>query len=640
MIDRIVFYSKGDMASNHSLIKAEKILDNYSSDKEFSINALLEIYNIQLHFDNDLFLAKWSEKDKEFYNKILENNLNLLKKRLIKINDKNIEETLLILDYQYRKNFWELINQFRCYENFSETGLSKVLTTHPRHIDFILPQKNIVYKFDEVIKDFLLTYEESAEILLTQFEEKKSDKERPTYHFPKSLNLKHKEAIISNYLGHEQANLNYIRLVENSKDSDKLRLSGKTRLKAKKRSQEINNEIFEKGHGWSERVQVGLREDQEEPVKYNSEHGLFEAIYSTKFLDSIEDDIKLFSMFRHLFSYLDETSVITLVSKKSELNVFERISLKSKNEYEKGEVFSRKEYLSILQLHILNAYLETKDRKIEDLINAFVVHLNNLVNPCEFVFEIRDSKASYLERMRTVLPDVDFLLRQYQNLAEDGIIDLELIQEDSKPIALGQIKSQSDKKYVYSLDNLILQLKHLFFSDQSHLFYTDKYKSKYNNLFDLLTKEKVLLDDFANFQKDIIQNMIRDGYLGIDENKNIVIESITLIYIIRELNRNEVINYWRYPRFIREKLDEMIQQGSAFFENTLFTKEEKRYLNYYLNKRECTNGYDLRNSYLHGTNTLSEDKHKQDYYLLLKVIVLILLKFEDDIRINQKLKEH
>ncbi len=634
MVDRIVFYSKGDMASNHSLIKAEKILDNYRSDKEFSINDLLEIYNIQLHFDNNLFLAKWSENDKESYNKILKNNWNLLKRRLVKINDKNIEETLSGLEYQYRKNFWELINQFRCYENISDIGLSKVLSKHPRHIDFILPQKNIVYKFDKVIKDFLLTYEESAEILLTQFEEKKSDKERSSYHFPKSLNLKDKEAIISDYLDHEQANLNYIRLVENSKDSDKLRLSGKTRLKAKKRSQEINNEIFEKGHAWSERVQVGLREDQEEPVKFNREHDLFEAIYSTKFLDSIEDDIELFSMFRHLFRYLDETSVITLVSKRSELNVFERISLKSKNEYAKGEVFSRKEYLSFLQLHILNAYLETKDRKVEDLINSFIIHLNNLIDTCEFVFKIRDSEASYLERIRTVLPDLDFLLRQYQNLAEDGTIDLELIQESSKPIALEQIKSQSNKKYVYSEDNLILQLKHLFFSDQSHLFYTDKYKSKYNNLFDLLTKEKVLLDDFANFQKDIIQNLIRDGYLSIDESKNVVIESIALIYIIRELNRNEMINYWHYPRFIREKLDEMIQEGNLFFENTLFTKEEKRYLNYYLNKRECTNGYDLRNRYLHGTNTLSEDKQKQDYYLLLKVIVLILLKIEDDIRIS------
>lgn len=623
------------MSSTHSLIKAEKLLDNYNPQKDFSINDLLEIYNIQLHFDNDLFLAKWNENDKERYHKILDNNWELLKEQLTKIDDRIIKKILGSIAYYYHGNFWELMDRFRSYVKWSGTTLKEVLSNHSRQIDFILSQKNIVNHHDEVIREFLLTYKRSAEILLIQFEEKKSNKERPTYYFPKSLGLEDKEAIINAYLEDKEANLNYIRLIENSKDSDKLRFSAKTRLKAKKRSQELNNEIFEKGHAWSTRVQIGLNKDQEEPVIYNHSQNCYEAIYGKKFLDSLEDDIQLFSMFRHLFKYTDETWVIALTSKKSELNVIERISLKSKNEYEIGEVFTRKEYRSFLQLHIINAYLEEKDCKIEDLINTFIIHLNNLIDPSQFVFKIRGSKASYLERMRTLLPDVDFLLRQYQNLAEDGTIDFELIQESSRPMALGQIKSQSRKKYVYSEDNLILQLKHLFFSDQSHMFYTDKYKSKYTNLFDLLTKEKVSIEDFANFQKDIIQNMIRDGYLGFTEDNTIFIKDITLLYIIRELHRNEVLSYWHYPRFVREKLDKMQKAGTVHIEQTLFAKAEERYLNYYLNKRDCTNGYDLRNSYLHGTNTLSEERHQQDYYLLLKVIVLILLKIEDDIRIGK-----
>ncbi len=632
---RVVFYSKEDMASKHSLIKAEKILDNYSPDAEFSINDLLEIYNIQLHFDNNLFLPKWSVHDMEGYQTTLKNNWRLLKERLLTINNEDVDATLVSLEYPYHQQFWRLLNTLKSYEKLSDATFKRVLYKHSRHIDFVLSQRNIVKRFDATIREFLLCYKSSAELLLTQFEEQKSDKDRPNYHFPKSLDLQDKEGIISAYLEHEDANLNYVRLVENSKDSNNLRLSGKTRLKAKRRSQEMNNEIFEKGHAWSIRVQVGLHKDQEEPVKYKYDKGLYETTYGAKFLDRIEDDVELFSMFKHLFQYTDDTSMILLVSKRSELDVLERISLKSKNEYEIGEAFTRKEYLSFLQLHILNSYLESKDSKIENLINVFMVHVNGLIEGAEFVFKIRDSKATYLERMRTVLPDVDFLLRQYQLLAEDGLIDLELIHWSSRPIAIEQIKSQSSKKYVYSEDNLILQLKHLFFSDQSHLFYTEKYKSKYNNLFDLLTKEKIFMEDFANFQKGLIQNMIQDGYLCINEDKQVSIERITLVYIIRELHRNEGLNFWRYPRFVREELDRMIKEGTFIVQNTLFTREEARYLNYYLNKRDCTNGYDLRNSYLHGTNTLSEERHKHDYYLLLKVIVLILLKIEDDIRIGK-----
>ena len=55
-------------------------------------------------------------------------------------------------------------------------------------------------------------------------------------------------------------------------------------------------------------------------------------------------------------------------------------------------------------------------------------------------------------------------------------------------------------------------------------------------------------------------------------------------------------------------------------------------------KKEFTNGLDLRNKYLHGTNSFSETEHKSDYYTLLKIIILTLLKIEDDILISRNVK--
>jgi len=54
------------------------------------------------------------------------------------------------------------------------------------------------------------------------------------------------------------------------------------------------------------------------------------------------------------------------------------------------------------------------------------------------------------------------------------------------------------------------------------------------------------------------------------------------------------------------------------FENTLFTTEEIKYLNYYLNKKAFSNGMGLRNKYLHGTNSNSKDEQQNG--LLLKNI--------------------
>lgn len=636
-INRIVFYSKENMATSHNLVKAEKLLNNFNSEKNLTLNDLLEFYNVKLHFDNDLFLPKWSKSDREKYNQIVEENWSSLKKRFQKINDLNIEEIINELEYQYKSNFWELVNKLSIYKNVSHSTFSDILKNFSSQINYILPQKNIVQKFNKVIRDFLMNYKNSAEVLLSQFEEKKSDRNSPRFYFPKSLSLSDKEEIISTYLDREDSNLNYVRLAQKSKDSNELKLSDKTKYKAKKKAEEQNNEIIDKGHTWNIKVQGELSKDQNEPVIFKNENGLIEATYSEKYLDGIENQVNLFKVFSYLFNYTDETSLIYLVSKTSELDVMERvIGLKSKNEYEVGEVFTRKEMLSIIQLHLIENYLKRKNSGIEQVINSFIAHINELLEPNNLIFQIRVSDSPELDKIRTLLPDFDFLLKQYKNLADDGTINIELLQVSSKPIGFSQITSQNTQKYLYSNDKLILKLKHIFFSDQSHMYYTETFGTKHTNLFDLLTQETVNIEDFANYQKDTIQTLVEDGYLKINNEKNVEIDKITFIYIIREIHRNELLSYWHYPKFVRDEIDLLIEKKMLFNETTLFSKEEVKYLNFYLNQKIYTNGYDLRNKYSHGTNTQSEDKHKSDYYLILKIIILTLLKIEDDIIINKK----
>jgi hypothetical protein len=80
----------------------------------------------------------------------------------------------------------------------------------------------------------------------------------------------------------------------------------------------------------------------------------------------------------------------------------------------------------------------------------------------------------------------------------------------------------------------------------------------------------------------------------------------------------------------------MFENHLIKFENTLLTINERNYFNYYLNKKEFTNGSDLRNKYSHGTNSFSENEHKNDYYTLIRIIILTLMKIEDDILIKNK----
>lgn len=619
------------MSGGHQLSKAETLLDNFNAAADFSLNDLLEFYNIKLYFDKNLFLTTWTEDKKKSYKANVELAYNQLKERIYKVTDESLEQGLTDIEYNFYDDYWSLLNNINDLKKITDTILTEVLGKHPRQISYILKEKKLVDKYDKTIRNFLIGYSDSAQILLSSLEEKDTLGRREKNHFPKSLTLNDKETIINSYLDTDEPNLNYVRLIENSRDTSEFKLSDKTRLKAKKKSKELNDKVLENGHTWNVGVGVSLSKDQKEPFKFKSEGTTFEASYSESFIDMLPTDLDLFLVFKYLFFYTDEKNLISLVSKQSELDVLERTFMKSKNEYEIGFSFFRKENLSNLQLYIFSDYLKRKNKSLESIINSYVTSLNESISPNKIVFKLPLNESSYLEKIRTLTPDFEFFLKQYKLLIDEKSIDLELIQISSTPIRISEIYSNKTKKYLYSDDNLILQLKYLFFSDQSHLYYVKHFENKYHCLFDLLTNENVKLEYFENYQKDTIQSLINDGYLKLSNDEYVTLNKEILIYLIGELHHKEVISYWNYPVQCRPVMDELIEKKLVIAENTLLSRQERNYYNFYLNKKEFTNGYDLRNKYLHGTNAFSEKEHEFDYHRLLKLIILTLLKIDDDL---------
>jgi hypothetical protein len=628
---KIKFYSKENLANGHHLRKAEELLSSFKFNSDFSLNDLIEYYNIKLYFDTKLFLTTWTELQKTTYKNIVEQVYKLLKERIYTITDDTLEKELTSLDFSFYSDFWNLLNNLNDCKKITEQTLAIILQNNQRQINYILKEKKLVEKYDKTIKNFLIDYVDAAEVLLSSLEEKDNFRNKEQTYFPKSLTLSDKESIINSYLDSDEPNLNYVKLIENSRDTNEFKLSLKTRLKAKKKSKELNDKIFENGHTWNVGIEVTFNKDQIEPVKFNYEGSVLEASYSENFIDKFTKNIDLFLIFKYLFFYTDDTNLIQLVSKQSELDVFERTFMKSKNEYEIGLKFHRKENLSNIQLYIFEHYLKEKDKSIESLINSYVDFINESSSPNKLIFQLPLNEANYLEKTRIITPDFEFLLKQYKSLVDEGCIDFELIRINSTPIRISEIYSHQSNKYLYSDNKLILQLKYLFFSDQSHLYYIKNFEDKYQCLYELITNENVKLEYFENYQKETIESLITDHYLKLSNEGYVTLGKDILIYLIGELHRKEVLSYWNYPLSHREEMDVLIENKLVITENTLFSRQERNYFNFYLNKKEFTNGYDLRNKYLHGTNTSSEKDHEADYHKLLKLIILTLLKIEDDI---------
>ncbi len=635
LLDRVVFHSKEDGSAGHNLKKAEELLSKLNLSKLSDINDLLELDHIKQYFDESIFLLTWDDTTKKDFKNKADQGTVVLREFFLAINDANFAGYVESVEFQYRAAFWKSFSYFKVFDRISKSSFLQVLENHPHHIREVLSNFQTVTYYDSEIRSFMLAYDKSAELLLAKFEESGRSKE-VTYIFPKSLILSDKENIISKYLDKEDANLNYVRLIEHSKDSKDLTISARIRLKAKKRSTELNNKILDQGNAVKFGMQITLDKDQSEPFKVSNNGEVLEISYSEALLDQLKNDVGRFMVFKNLFGFTDEHGLIPLVSKKSELDVMETLFMKSKNEYPEGFKFHRKDQLAFLQVFIFEHYLTRNEKSIEQIIQSFITDaLNGHFKLNNLLLRFPNTQSTFLEKIRALAPELEFILKQYQVYVSDGQIDFEIIEIDSSPLSFSEVESVLEKKYVYIAGEKANALRHHFYSDQSLLHYIEPFKDKYSNLYDLLHDEDARLDQFHNYQQPLINHLIAEGYLHIDDDGHVKMKKDIELYLLGDLHRNEVLSYWYYPAEVRNVIDEMERDGLVKFDNTLFSKQETDYLNYHLNKKGFTNGLNIRNKYLHGSNSGSEKEHKNEYYILLRLVILVLLKIADDLALKK-----
>lgn len=490
------------------------------------------------------------------------------------------------------------------------------------------------------MKDFLLNFDKSAELILTQYIEK-HDREIKDLYFPKNLSLEDKEEIILRYLNSNDPNLNYVRLILNIKKQPNIDISDKTRLIAKRLERKLNNEIINQDTAIKFGTNIVFDENQEEPLLITKDGNSTFYSYSTNFIKKTNHPLVYLNHFTDLFNYIDNQGCITLVSKDNDFNVIEKMFVSSKNEYRIGFLFNHKENLSLGQIYLYDkVILQSQNKSVEFLIKYFITnYINSRYGLKDFRFNLPSIGTSYSEKIRTLLAEFDVLLRQYRLFKENSEIDNELLCISSKTYNLSDIPSFVSKKYYYQNNDKLAYPNHLLFSDQSGLSYVEPFKGKYHCLYDLLISENMPYSNFEVWKKDKLEFLLREDYLYVNSEGFLKFKNNNKLFILSKLYSEEVLNYWHFSKECRDIIDEMACNDILYSEDTLFNKLERNYFNYYLNKKDFTNGLDLRNSFMHGTNTMSENEQVKLYYTLLKIIVLTILKIDDDQVLRFKVKD-
>lgn len=623
------FYSEFDMACGFQIDNIIERINTNAIEDEWDCTEVINFYNVLKYIYIERF-ANYIEEQTGIDIKMYERKIKQKIGMFIGKNKVNFINIYDEIDFTLVEDFLEIIEKYGIYNEISENDFKDFMDKEHMHVYIVLKFKKLVEYYDNVIKDKILSDLNNTETIIS-----KHLKDKGLY-LPASLTSEEVLKLMDKYIASNEANINVLRKIVTFPTGTGLNIPDKIKLHAKRKMKEEEEKIFSNGAGFESGVSISYPTAQEEAVLVSMDNRMVDIKVSRKWLEENLDYPTLWNNFIYIFNFVDEKFCLEFDSKQNEVSALERVIRDSgPHLFNKSFAFTTKEMISDAEIFSYTNVLNILGVRIESMMEWFFNdYIKEEFNINEFIVKLPSENTSYFEKCRSILPEIDRIFKQYNVLIEEGEIDQELIQMSSSSVKNKDIKSFNQKKYVYPSGDWYKTASFLLFSDQSSIFYMPN-KGKYKNFLDLIVKEKVFRCDFKEYQLQRMQWLFDNNIISEDVSGYLKFIDLNLIYVLKELYYNDVLSYWHYPEEIKKVIEKLGEKNHVCFENTLFSRNEQDYFDYYLNKTKFTNGYDIRNKYLHGTNSNDEKQYEADYYRILKLIVIIIIKINDDLCIKE-----
>ena len=633
--DGVKFYSKEDFGSAWALQKAEPTLASFNADGDYNdINKVLELYNIQQLIETGAALTSWTDEIHKRYCALVKQFEPILGRRFGKIDNSSFVETQESVSIIYLDDFWKLFVKFKVYERISSEVMRGYLNKRETTLYKLLTHKELVGHYDEEFAEVLRISDQTVRILASKFLEKN----KSVCYLPKSFKPAEFEEIFLRYVHGDNVNANLLQLIYKSQSSAECPISDSLRLEARRA-----NERFWKDHSAdtvSFECGVGVTFQQQDKLKIcNREGTKFLVSYDSDWLEETLDYPSILNNFRYVFEMIDLQGRSALASVKSDIGAVEgALMVMGVKFYRHGRSFNVMDTLSKAQMSLYYRFLAAHSINLEDVFKWFFEkYLPEEFGIAGFSMNVSSSTATYIEKCRNLASEMDGVLKQFRMFVLNGSIDRELFEMSSEHVVFESVPSLLTKKYAYAASDDIEKEMFALFSDQALLGYTEKTKSKYATLFQLLSGEEMRESDFEPFQTTSLEWLVQRGSLWIDDAE-IVKLSNPRVKILKDLYEHDALCLCWHDSWISQ-IDHMIELGDLRGKATLFSQPEADYLDYILNKSKFSDGLDLRNKYIHSTYSTNETEQQTDYIQLLKLMVLIITKMNDEFCIWKDNKE-
>lgn len=542
---------------------------------------------------------------------------------------------------EYRKFFWEIIDRFNILGLINEETLRDAFSGNSYELRYLLERERLVKKYDKLLVEFVRQNEHTPEWLLSEYVEDNSFSSHEHIFFPASFTLKDKEKAISDYLDLPEPNLNYVRLVLETKKDQNLRLSDEVVLKAKKVERKLNDKYFNKETSFHIKYSVCINGNKNKPLKWveQDKDGNPMLCYSKEHMLKYKGaELLHYGIFG--FEFLTMAGMINLISKTSETGTFERlIGLNGKYSYPLNMAFRYNEAISMLQIEAMQNVLQKEGLCVETAIKDFYEsYLKEKFGYPSVVLSLPETTSDWVSKCRIITPEIDRIAKRHDMYAKRGAVDEELLGISTDTVRVTGVASCVKHKYytIKGRPNELLRLFHLLFSDQSMLSFVEPFKEcHYCSFFQMLMKQngEIPYKNYADYQQRDIDYLIDEGYLAVNAQDCLFVVKQQAILLLKQL-----YEFHSFPALFLGGVDMdffkmMLDKGWIEEDNHLLSIEERNYFDYYMYNSPFTNGPALRNRYVHGTNVDPTQEHvyKASYDRLLILLILELLKIEDDL---------
>lgn len=631
--DKVKFYSNYDLSLGTNIAMAETVLLSFDENKIFDdVNEVLAWHNTKLCFDSGRKLTAWTDCEYETYLSIAEKIPPVVNRFFGTIDDTTFQRYCISVDSLYYSDFWRLVDHCKVYKKITEDTFSQIINNDHVPMWCILSQKNLVIHFGNVIADKLKEDAQHAELVL-QPHIKSSGISEVSYYFPKELTLNQRETLINSYIQTEDPNLNLLDIIVNLKNTNELRIDDRTRLAAKRKYDQFTKNYFENNIGVSYGVEIAFSKTQTEEVisNYKPSERVLSLSYGLNWLEENKDFPTLLNNFIHLFAYVDRDFRSCFPVRPSDAtDFFSSLFLAGKDSYyNRNTGYQLSHMMFTGQMHQYYKWLTESNIQLENIFKWFFEeYLVTEFNVKGFFLSLSHKESTYAEKCKSLVIEIERVLKQFRIYVNEGHVDSELLDISSVSVRFEDIPSFCSKKYIYPLGIDCHRSMNLLFSNQSTLKYRDAAGKGWENFAQAVIHNVVNKSDLLNYQRQDFDYLINQGFIRVNENEHII-ANIEQIEFLSDLYYNQVASM-SYMGNCIELIQSFESNGLIQIESSLFTRPEQEYMDYMMNNSKYTNSQGLRNKYCHGAYPSSEEDNKADYMEILKIMVLIIIKINEE----------